>query len=87
MTEKWTCNNLETIKAAVIGGYGLSVLSARYIRQEQEKGILRAIPIEGIHMIRDFSLVYHKSKYQFPAFQIFVHLCQNYQNGPEDFYD
>lgn len=87
VAEKWTCNNLETIKAAVIGGYGLSVLSARYIRQEQEKGILRAIPIEGIHMVRDFSLVFHKSKYQFPAFQTFVHLCRNYQNEPEDFYD
>lgn len=86
VTEKWTCNNLETIKAAVIGGYGLSILSARYIREEQEKGIIRAIPIKGIHMIRDFSLVYHKSKYQFPAFQTFVYLCQNYQNGPEDFY-
>lgn len=87
VTEKWTCNNLETIKAAVIGGYGLSILSARYIRQEQEKGIIRAIPIEGIKMVRDFSLVYHKSKYHFPAFQTFLALCHDYQNNPHSYED
>lgn len=87
VTEKWTCNNLETIKAAVIGGYGLSILSARYIRQEQEKGIIRAIPIEGIKMVRDFSLVYHKSKYHFPAFQTFLVLCHDYQINPYSFED
>ena len=84
VTEKWTCNNLETIKAAVIGGYGLSVLSARYIRQEQEKGVLRAIPIHGIKMVRDFSLVHHKSKYLFPAFQTFVQLCRACQSEHQD---
>lgn len=85
VNEKWTCNNLETIKAAVIGGYGLSVLSARYIRPEQEKGIIRAIPIRNVKMLRDFSLVYHKSKYEFSAFQTFTSLCRDYQGNPNIF--
>lgn len=78
VAEKWTCNNPEAIKAAVMRGYGLSVLSARYIHDEQKKGNICAVPIRGIRMLRDFSLVYHKGKYQFPAFHAFVSLCQTY---------
>lgn len=85
VTEKWICNNLETIKAAVIGGYGLSVLSARYIREETKKGTMVEIPIKDVHMLRDFSLVYHKSKYPFSAFQKFISLCQEYGKHPESF--
>lgn len=75
VTERWTCNNLETIKAAVVEGYGLSVLSDRYIRQERDKGVLVAIPIRDVHMTRDFSLAYHKNKYRFPAFQSLLSIC------------
>ncbi|WP_158095941.1 LysR family transcriptional regulator [Cloacibacillus sp. An23] len=78
VAEKWTCNNPETIKSAVISGYGLSVLSERYVRRELEKGTIKAVPVRDIHMVRDFSLVYHKSKYRFPAFVNFVTICSNF---------
>ncbi len=74
--EKWTCNSLETIKAAIAEGYGLSVLSERYIKNECETGILVSVPIKDIHMTRDFSLVYHKNKYCFPAFSAFISICR-----------
>ena len=77
INEKWTCNNPWTIKAAVADGYGLSILSEQYIRQEVESGIIAAIRIAGVNMTRDFSLVYHKNKYQFPAFAAFEHMCES----------
>lgn len=78
VAEKWVCNNLETIKSAVMAGYGLSVLSERYIKPELEKKALVAVAVKGVHMVRDFSLVYHKNKYPFPAFQKFLSICEDF---------
>lgn len=80
--EKWTCNNLETIKAAVIDGYGLSVLSERYITQEYQQGDLTIVPIRNVHMTRDFILIYHKNKYQFSALIKFISMCHHLNHKP-----
>ena len=75
--EKWTCNNPWTIKAAVTEGYGLSILSERYIRNEVRSGQIAVARIEGITMERTFSLAYHKNKYKFPAFLSFLKICDS----------
>ena len=67
--ERWTCNNAEAIKNAVIHGLGLTVISSLLIRKEVESGILHALSISGFHLERTFRLIYHKNKYLSPLMQ------------------
>ena len=76
--EKWICNNSEAIKYAVTSGQGLGVLSEKAIQEECQKGRLKIIPIQNVHMTRKFSIVYHKSKYLYGALTDFINICENY---------
>lgn len=76
--EKWICNNSEAIKYAVTSGQGLGVLSEKAIQEECQKGRLKIIPIQNVHMTRKFSIVYHKSKYLYGALTDFIDICENY---------
>ena len=72
----WTCNNADTIKAAVIAGLGVSVISRRAVEKEAESGELVIKPVEGIRFFRQFKIAYHKNKYltgQIKSFIDFVH--------------
>lgn len=61
--ERWTCNNAEAIKNAVMENLGLTVISSRLIRRELESGALHALKISGFPLQRSFRLIYHKNKY------------------------
>ena len=71
----WTCNNADTIKAAVIAGLGVSVISMRAVEREVRAGELFIRPVEGIRFDRTFKLVYHKNKYLTPQMDAFIALC------------
>lgn len=74
-TPIWTCNNADTIKMAVAEGLGVSVISRRSVVHEMASGLLFAIPIKGIHFMRTFKIVYHKSKYLTDAMHQFLEFC------------
>lgn len=59
----WTCNNADTIKAAVIAGLGISVISARAVEKEAAAGELAIKPVAGVGFFRTFKIAYHKNKY------------------------
>lgn len=73
----WTCNNADTIKAAVIAGLGVSVISRRAVEKEVESGELVIRPIEGIRFFRTFKIAYHKNKYITPQMKKIIDLCMN----------
>lgn len=57
----------ETIKQAVIAGMGVSFLSAHTIGMELELGLLSVLDVEGFPVMREWHVVYHKSKRLPPA--------------------
>jgi DNA-binding transcriptional LysR family regulator len=51
-------DSTESIKSAVEAGLGIGFVSRRAIRKELELGSLRAVALQGIEILRQFSLVY-----------------------------
>lgn len=73
----WICNNADTIKAVVIAGLGVSVISRRTVEKEARSGELIIKPIEGVHFLRTFKIAYHKNKYLTMQMKNFIDLCIN----------
>ncbi len=73
----WTCNNADTIKAAVIAGLGVSVISRRAVEKEAQTGELLIKPIDGVRFFRTFKIAYHKNKYITTQMKNFIDLCMN----------
>lgn len=71
----WTCNNTESIKAALVAGLGISALSARSVAPELQNGTLSALHVPNLQFKRQFKLVYHKNKYITPAMQTVIGAC------------
>lgn len=74
----WTCNNADTIKAAVIAGLGVSVISRRAVEKEAESGELIIKPVEGVSFFRTFKIVYHKNKYFTAQMKNFINIVLPY---------
>ena len=77
----WTCNNADTIKAAVAEGLGVSVISRRAVEREVASGLLRPVPVEGLTFTRWFKLIYHKNKYLTGAMRSFIAFCLTGEEG------
>lgn len=52
----------EAVKMAVMGKMGFSIVSQLAVRAEIEAGLLRAVPVRGLRMARDFFLVFKSEK-------------------------
>ena len=68
----WTCNNADTIKAAVAAGIGVSVISQMAVAKEAKAGELLIKTIEGVRFDRQYKIVYHKNKYLSKAMENFI---------------
>lgn len=62
----------EAIRQAVKSGAGISVISVRAIQDDLERGALRTVPLEGIRLMRDLYLVYHKNRSRSPLCETFA---------------
>jgi DNA-binding transcriptional LysR family regulator len=81
----WTCNNADTIKAAVAEGLGVSVISRRAVEREVAAGLLRPVSVEGLSFVRWFKLIHHKNKYLTGAMKAFIAFClSGGAEGPDD---
>ena len=80
---RWICNSIEAIRDAVIHDFGLSVLSARLVREDRAKGRLWACPVEGLDLRRSFDLVHHKNKYIFDMFSRFCRAALEFGRAEE----
>lgn len=74
----WTCNNADTIKAAVKANLGVSVISRRAVAREEGAGELVVKAVEGIRFTRTFKITYHRNKYLTPSMKGFMELCLAY---------
>lgn len=76
----WTCNNADTIKAAVMAGLGVSVISKRAVEKEVQAGELLVKVIEGVRFERKFKIIYHKNKFLTIPMRGMIDLCLNKQD-------
>lgn len=71
----WVCNNVDTIKAVVAQGLGVSIISERTVENEIASGLLSMSYIRGINFKRQFKIIYHKNKYFTEQMERFVGFC------------
>lgn len=68
----WEAINSDAMVQAALNGLGIAVLSSRLITAPLHSGALRAIQVEGLDLVRAFSLVHHKNKYLTPTMQALI---------------
>lgn len=68
----------ETIKQAVIADMGLSFLSLHTVTLELESGLLRALPLEGLPLKRQWHVVYARAKTLSPVAEAFRNYVLEY---------
>jgi len=71
-----TISNQEGIKEAIIQNLGVSFMSLRSIKYELELGLVKAIDVDGINLVREINLVYKKRHKLTPAAEKFIE-CLN----------
>jgi len=67
----------ETIKQAVMAGFGLSFLSAHTVSRELHSGELRALDVEGFPLLLNWYLVHRRTKRLPPVAQAFKDFLVN----------
>lgn len=67
----------EAIKEALIAGYGISILSRTSIQREIRDGFLRAVPIRGLRLERDFYQITHRQRALSPVSRAFIHFLKH----------
>ena len=72
----WVSNNSEAIKKAVIRGLGVTIISAKSVREEIASGLLKKMAITEVSFQREFKTVYHRSKYLDAAMQLFLEFLE-----------
>ena len=71
----------ETIKQAVMAGFGISFLSYHTVAHEIEEGRLAILRVEGTPVIRKWHIVRNKKKYLLPsAVSLWAFICENGAN-------
>lgn len=73
---KWGSSNTETIKQAIIDGYGVGLLSNMLVIDEVENNLLKVLPISDVKLKRSIHLIYHKDKYITPQINMFMEICK-----------
>lgn len=66
----------ESVKGAVEGGMGISIVSSASLRKELKLGSLVSRPLENISMRRRFNFVYQKQKFRSKAVEEFLNFAQ-----------
>lgn len=74
--EKWECHSSASIKSAVMGGQGLSVISRRLVEREIAEKKLYPLALQEVVLMRPFSLIYHKNKYLSAPLQALMETCR-----------
>ena len=66
--------SVEAIKEFVAVGLGVSLISRSFAAQEAINGTLRLIPLEGLKLVRELGLIYHRDKCICPVMEAFLKL-------------
>lgn len=68
----------EAIKDAVENGLGVSIISRWAARKENKYGTLKLLNIEGVNMVRDFSLILGRNSISSNALEEFLAFLKSY---------
>jgi DNA-binding transcriptional LysR family regulator len=71
--------SVETIKKFVGAGLGVSLLSRSYATIEEQTGVLRLVPIQGMKLIRKLGLAYRTDRHLSRAAQAFAEVASAVQ--------
>jgi DNA-binding transcriptional LysR family regulator len=74
--------SVETIKKFVGAGLGVSLLSRSYATIEEQTGVLRLVPIQGMKLVRKLGLVYRTDRHLSRAAQAFAEVAKAVQSEP-----
>jgi len=74
--------SVETIKKFVGAGLGVSLLSRSYATIEEQSGVLKLVPIEGMKLVRKLGLVYRTDRHLSRAAQAFAEVATAVQSEP-----
>ncbi len=76
----WNCKSFSAVKQAVIHNYGLTVISARMVQKEVDKGSLCIIPVEGCFWKRHFYLCLRTNREITPTLEKFIEKIRTYSS-------
>ena len=68
--------SVEAIKKFVAVGLGVSLISRSFAGQEAANGTLQLISLEGLKLVRELGLIYHRDKCICPVMEAFLKLVQ-----------
>lgn len=71
-------NNTEAIKRAVREDLGLAIIPRIAVGEEMQRGLVRAIDIEGLKFMRKFSIIYHRQKFLTESMLGFMRVCKEF---------
>jgi len=71
-------SSTQPIKESVAAGLGISLLSKWAIQKEVKYGDLKIIPLKGLPLLREFSII-TKSTFQTRALEVFIHLLRSHK--------
>jgi len=74
-------NSATAVKNAIIHGLGVSVMSERSVRTEEAAGLLRAIPIKGASLARNFHMVCASKLSPSPGCVAFMNFVRRYSSN------
>lgn len=60
---KWTCHGSDSIIEALLANQGITVISYRLVEHYVNENKLCIVPIKNVQINRNFSIVYHKTKF------------------------
>jgi LysR family transcriptional regulator, transcriptional activator of the cysJI operon len=71
-------NNTEAIKQAVCGGLGMAFISKISVLEEIKQGVIAIVAVQGLPLMRNFNLIYHRQKYFTSSILAFIEVCKQY---------
>lgn len=85
INRKWVCHGVDAIIEAVLAGQGITLISKRLVQPYVMQNKLCCVTIENQLFNRDFSLVYHKTKYISDSLSKFINFAyERYASSLDD---
>lgn len=79
----WQSTSTKAIVQGVSQGLGLSVLPYLMVQAELDAGLVREVAIQGVSLLRHFSVIYHRNKFLSPGAKAFLAQCTDGVVGGE----
>lgn len=79
-------NDLESIKRSIVNGLGISILSARSVRDLEKTKQILLFPLEESAPVRTFYIVYSNNRILKPHVKQFIKFTKEFYHAPENLF-